>query len=176
MGDCFEIVGTFTRQALKSSQGEQDWLRFFELMGSALAHREGTALVTNTPVDKDGLIAELNIVANRLDAVRRLRHYGMAPNILEDYPETKEDHFFLLQLDTAINQLTVRGYKSSDLGLASTHYLEAEKAIGSSLSKDAVLVSVDSLASLRRAYPNYFLDTKLFVELVNDALAGKLDG
>lgn len=28
-----ETVGTFTRQALKSSRGEAEWLRFFELMG-----------------------------------------------------------------------------------------------------------------------------------------------
>jgi ppGpp synthetase/RelA/SpoT-type nucleotidyltranferase len=29
-----ETVGTFTKQALKSSLGESDWLRFFALMGS----------------------------------------------------------------------------------------------------------------------------------------------
>jgi hypothetical protein len=170
-----EIVGTFTRQALKSSQGEDDWLRFFALMGSALAHREGTVRVPDTPDDKTRLVEELNIVSERIDAVGRLRHYGMAPNILE-HPEARDDHFFLLQLDTSISQLDVKGYKLSDIGIASADYLEAEKDIGDSLSRDAVLVSVDSLSSLRKAYPNYFLDTKLFVELVNDALAGKLNG
>jgi hypothetical protein len=39
-----ETVGTFTRQALKSSQGEEDWLRFFALMGSAHAIREDRRL------------------------------------------------------------------------------------------------------------------------------------
>jgi ppGpp synthetase/RelA/SpoT-type nucleotidyltranferase len=78
-----EIVGTFTRQALKSSQGEDDWLRFFALMGSALANWEGTVRVPGTPEDKTRLTEELNIVSDRLDAIGRLRHYGMAPNILE---------------------------------------------------------------------------------------------
>jgi len=32
-----ETVGTFTQQALKSSQGGSDWLRFFALMSSAIA-------------------------------------------------------------------------------------------------------------------------------------------
>jgi ppGpp synthetase/RelA/SpoT-type nucleotidyltranferase len=35
-----ETVGTFIQQALKSSQGEDEWLRFFCLMGSAIALRE----------------------------------------------------------------------------------------------------------------------------------------
>ncbi|PYT06740.1 MAG: hypothetical protein DMF60_08625 [Acidobacteria bacterium] len=39
-----ETVGTFTQQALKSNQGDQDWLRFFALMGSAIAMREGTPI------------------------------------------------------------------------------------------------------------------------------------
>jgi hypothetical protein len=33
-----------------------------------------------------------------------------------------------------------------------------------------VLVSVDSVASLRRAYPNYFADTHMFLEIVSEAL------
>jgi hypothetical protein len=32
------------------------------------------------------------------------------------------------------------------------------------------LVSVDSMAALRRAYPNYFLDTKRFVEELERAI------
>ena len=47
-----ETVGTFTRQALKSSRGEADWLRFFALMGSALALREKTPLVPGTPTTR----------------------------------------------------------------------------------------------------------------------------
>jgi len=32
------------------------------------------------------------------------------------------------------------------------------------------LVSVDSLRSLRRAYPNYFLDTRLFIKTMNEEI------
>lgn len=163
-----EIVGTFTRQALKSSQGEQDWLRFFALMGSAIALMEGTPMVPGTPNDPQTLVKELRELESRLDAVRRLRTYGTAPTILEN-PEVKGQHFFLLELDVEESKLAVTGYKASDLDLAANDYLEAEKRFSSSQNGDAVLVSVESLASLRRAYPNYFLDTNTFVELVEDA-------
>lgn len=36
---------------------------------------------------------------------------------------------------------------------------------------DVVLVSVESLAALRRAYPNYFLDTEVFLDIVRAAVA-----
>lgn len=46
-----EAVGIFTKQALKSNQGNEDWLRFFALMGTAIAAIEGTPSVPGTPSD-----------------------------------------------------------------------------------------------------------------------------
>ena len=37
-----ETMGTFLGQALKSSEGEAEWLDFFSLAGAAFAHLEGT--------------------------------------------------------------------------------------------------------------------------------------
>lgn len=166
-----EIVGTFTRQALKSSQGEEEWLRFFALMGSAIAFMENTSLVPATPTDRATLIDELNDLAGKLDARRRLRTYGTAPTILEN-PDIKGQHFFLLELDMAESRLAVTGYKSASIDKAASDYLEAEKRFSDSGTGDAVLVSVESIAALRRAYPNYFLDTNVFVDLVERALSG----
>jgi hypothetical protein len=167
-----EIVGTFTRQALKSSQGERNWLRFFALMGNALAIMEGTSPVPSTPNNPKQLVKELRAAAQKLDAIGRLRAYGTAPQILES-PNSKKNHFFLLELDAKEMNLKISGYKASEMADASADYLQAEKRFAElALGGDAVLVSVDSLASLRRAYPNYYLDTNMFVELVEKALDG----
>ena len=40
-----ETVETFTGEPLKSGGGEKDWLRFFVLMSSWIAHREGLPAV-----------------------------------------------------------------------------------------------------------------------------------
>ncbi|HEX8366514.1 MAG TPA: RelA/SpoT domain-containing protein [Allosphingosinicella sp.] len=169
-----EIVGIFTKQALKSSQGEEDWLRFFSLMGGAIAAIEGTQPVPGVPEDPESLRNELNDAADRLDAVNRLRTYGTAPQILEQ-PQAKGNHFFLLELDAAEMKLNIRGYKAQDLEDASDDYLEAEKRFAQEAAGgDAVLVSVESLAALRRAYPNYYLDTDMFVGLVEDVLSGSM--
>jgi hypothetical protein len=38
---------------------------------------------------------------------------------------------------------------------------------------DVVLVSVDNLKLLRQAYPNYYLDTKVFVEALDAAMSAQ---
>jgi ppGpp synthetase/RelA/SpoT-type nucleotidyltranferase len=166
-----EIVGTFTRQALKSSQGEENWLRFFALMGSAIARIEGTALVPGTPTTDDDLVYELKSAEAELNAISRLRAFSTAPLEIETLGGGK-NHFFLMKLDLKTNELVIKGFAASQLDEASAEYLEIEKETKYSGSADAVLVSVDSLGALRKAYPNYYLDTDIFVYLVEDAITG----
>jgi hypothetical protein len=76
----------------------------------------------------------------------------------------------LLELDPAANQLQIFGFRKRQLDLASQEYLAAEWRAQATPGRDAVLVSVDSLAALERAYPNYFADTSVFLALLSQTL------
>ena len=152
-----ETVGTFIRQALKSSQGEAEWLRFVALMGTALAYRERTNPVAGTPSNKRELIRELRRAAKKLDVENRLTSYGQALQVLGQ-PDAKTAHFFLLALNPKARSVRITGYRASELETANKEYISVERS-----GADAVLVSVESLSLLRRAYPNYFLDTRVFL-------------
>ncbi|MBR0995232.1 hypothetical protein JQ580_31435 [Bradyrhizobium japonicum] len=68
--------------------------------------------------------------------------------------------------------VSVTGFKQSESDKATAKYLEVEKKIKeASPNSDAVLVSVDSMNSLRQAYPNYFLDTGVFLGVLQEILA-----
>lgn len=163
-----ETVGTFTRQALKSSQGEGDWLRFFALMGTAIAFQEGTPSVEGTPDKMGALVDELRDIAAKLDVTARLRAYGLGLSVLGD---TKQNaHYFLMVLEPSAGQVEVTGFARDQLEEAQGRYLTAEKSILENDDKLAVLVSVDSFTALQRAYPNYFLDTQLFLGIVEQIL------
>ena len=164
-----ETVGTFIGEALKSSQGQKDWLRFFALMGGAIALREQAAPVPRLPTDKNELVDELRHYATALDVVRQLQAYTVTLQAVGDAAGTGA-HYFLLRLDPKIVQVTVWGYKAKDLETASDHYLAIEREISNQPGADAVLVSVESLTALRRAYPNYFFDTTVFIGALNWAL------
>ena len=170
-----ETVGTLTSQALKSSLGEEDWLRFFALMGSVIALREGCPLVPLTPSEPATLFAELRAHANRLNASRTLHMFGDALNTMEQpSAKTQTAHFFLLQLNPKEKQANVTGFKANESKVAAREYLEIEKKMQQNPESGsiAVLVSVDNVAALRRAYPNYFLDTRVFAGLLDEVLEG----
>jgi Region found in RelA / SpoT proteins len=162
-----ETVGTFTKQALKSSQGEDAWLRFFALMGSAHAMSEKRPLVPDTPSDPKELRREIRTIAAQLDVVNRLTTYGKTLQILGDYQTRSK--VFVLELKAAEGQLVLRDFHSTDQ--ASAAYEALEKATEADPNTDVVLVTVESVNALQRAYPNYFLDTSVFVQSVRAALS-----
>ena len=166
-----ETVGTFIRQALKSSAGEKEWLRFFSLMGSAFARREQTELIPGTPTTKRQLLSEIRELAHSLDVRARLHSYGAALQALEQ-PPIRKAHFFLLRLEPP-DRLYVAGFRQSESLQAHASYLKAEQETKVS-GGDAVLVGADSVAALRRAYPNYYLDTNVFLGVLEEVLAGKI--
>lgn len=166
-----ETVSTFTGQALKSNVGDEAWKRFFVLMGSALAKREGTPISDNVPKNSNQLKAELRDCAQHLDVQNRLRLYGDALKGVPDLDWRPNAGLFLLQLHLKENRVLVTAYPAEELEIATADYLKVEKLEKGGTITDAVLVSVDSMASLRRAYPNYFLDTRVFIDAVNKAIA-----
>lgn len=165
-----ETVGTFLEEALKSSIGSPEWLRFFALMGTAIADREGTAPVPGTPLMKDDWSRELYHLARGLNVEHRLYGFSAALRIPELHA-MKDAAYFLLHLNRATQMVTVKDYTFGQLEEATNDYLEAEKDILKNKNSDAVLVSVSSVAALRRAYPNYFADTNAFAQLVRDAVS-----
>lgn len=165
-----ETVGAFTKQALKSSKGSDDWLLFFRLMGSAMAFREKSPLVPETPTNPDDLRTELQTVEKRLEATTHLTAYGNAMKTIEEH-DMGDSHYYLLTLDATEKRVAIQGFGRHELSKASAAYDLAEQTtVEHRSSKDTVLVSVDSIKELKRAYPNYFADTHAFVEAVSVAL------
>jgi ppGpp synthetase/RelA/SpoT-type nucleotidyltranferase len=169
-----ETVGTFIGQALKSSIGPERWLRFFQLMGTAVAMREGTPPVPGTGSDAVTLIEELRYQSANLGVAHTLATFSDAMRTLpRSTPEEQaRAYYYLLRLNAKSGELTIDSFARNQSLEASLEYLEAEKEVKLTQGLDAVLVSVDSLSALEKAYPNYFADTRVFVELMNQALSG----
>ena len=124
------------------------------------------------PADYRFLISELRTYADRLNASNTLHTFGEALNTLEQPSAvTQTAHFFLLQLDPTARSSSVTGFRFGESARAANEYLKVERDIEAARSNAiAVLVSVDNVAALRRAYPNYFLDTRVFAGLLDEAL------
>jgi len=161
-----ETVGLFTHQALKSSAGAEEMLRFLALMSSHIANIEETPPVPGTPENRAQLAAELRTLADQLDIINRLNYYSVilqAPFIAREH-----GRFFVMDLDLGEENLTVTSH--TNRMQAEDQYEALERVSTDQASRDVVMVSVDSVASLRRAYPNYFLDTTTFKMLVTSGI------
>lgn len=164
-----EAVGIFTRQALKSNQGDADWLRFFSLMGTAISAIEGTPSVPNTPTIKYELLDQISNLSQLLHARDMLRAYNTTLNMLG---YAKDAKYFIIELDPAENKVTLRRFKAKESVEANKVYTELESSIPDGSERQVVLVSAADINALKRAYPNYFLDTALFSRLVDRVLRG----
>ncbi|MEK7348973.1 MAG: RelA/SpoT domain-containing protein [Candidatus Eisenbacteria bacterium] len=163
-----ETVDTFQLGALKAGQGEKDWRRFFALMGGAIALREKAPPVPRTPTTQHELVVELRDYVARLHVEQKLLAYGAALRFNpQDDAIAKGAKYYLLHLE----QNTTALWAFKDLKKASEQYLDLETRTAGRPEADVVLVSVESVAALRRAYPNYFLDTRAFVNAVMTAIA-----
>lgn len=162
-----EVADAFTGQALKSSLGGPDWLRFFALMSSYIAQIEGTVSVPGTPSELDELRKEIQILDNKLN-VRHSLHIWHAALELPEEIRSPGAQYYLLQLNISHKTITVESFDKKALQQAHAAYARAERDTG---KPNVVLVSVDSMESLKRAYPNYFLNAHAFINLITQAIA-----
>ena len=164
-----ETVGTFLDQSLKASRGSSEWLHFFTLMSSAFALKEGMPLVPGPPTEKPLLVSQIRALARHLSVRPTLTNYQRALQTTMA-PELRHAKYFLLTLRPLLTSVIVSSYRKQELEKASDEYLATEKLIEKEPGSQAVLVSAESIAALLRAYPNYFLDTTVFLDELTSLL------
>lgn len=160
-----ETVDFFTRQAIKSNECEKEWMDFFKLVSSAFSIMENTPLVPNTPADKKELYSQINKKEEELHVIKVMSGWTHAVQVFEKASKEKPNlKFFLLELDIIGEKLNITGYPEGQEEKAISDYARAEKRNHGKKEYDVVLVGVDATNDLRKAYPNYFADTKEFLE------------
>lgn len=160
-----EMMGIYTKSNLKSSQGNEDILRFFLLVSSVFAIIEKTNICPNTPLNINDLISEIRILDQKYNIISILS--GLTVSI--DYSDKKKfskNTYFLLILDYDKRKVAVRAFKPTQLEVATKAYSNIEEKT----NKDVVLVSASSFDAVKTAYPNYFIDISNFVDMMRKIL------
>ena len=163
-----ETIGLFTNQALKAGQGNEEILRFFVVISSLFAIREGCPVVPGTINDERELVSEieqLNDQYHVLDMLRAIR--VTIDHDVDRIPDKKG--YYILQLNYTTHLLKRYFFKPSELERANAYYDYLEQHKGDQLL-DIVLVRAASYETVKAAYPNYFLDIGEFIRIVEDYL------
>jgi hypothetical protein len=161
-----EVVGTFTGQALKASQGSDSWLDFFKLASIAFEEIEEHKLSDNAYTENR--VALIQAIED-LGVLPRLRAFAVSTHHLGQKTQNKSD-YFLLTLDIKESIMNVQRFPKEQLKLATEQYASLEKDFRDNTDKDVVLVSASSVHGLKKAYPNYFADTSDFAKYIEKVM------
>lgn len=161
-----EAVGLFRGEALKNGKGSPNWLRLFVLMASEIARIEGRPEVPGVP-DHAERVRELRELNELIGAARFLDGISQAVHFTDQYFRPDSSEVYLIRFDLETHEVRVVGYNSTS-GARSYHATEAQED-----RYDAVLVTSDKIGNLKKAFPNYFGDTKIFARTLRQIIKGK---
>ena len=157
-----EVVDFFTRSPIKLGQGDPAWADFFKFVSSAFARKE-----KYTPVEsasKKDLYDKIIEKERKLSAITKLEGWTQGMKFSHEIKEkVKKLGFFLFDLDIPKESLSIQPYKEQERSKAFLDYSKLEKKHRDDPKHDVVLVGSDDAKNLKKAYPNYFADTKDFV-------------
>jgi putative GTP pyrophosphokinase len=161
-----ETMGIYLNEALKSGQGQNKWRSFFAKASAALALVEGTTPVPgfeNIPKDQVfHLVAEAE---SRDKPLELLRRFALATNAIDEQKGAGAYH--LVVLDFVQRSVTIHPYPTTRLEEANLEYAKIEQRTRNGEPVEAVLVSAGPIERLKKAYPNYFLDTHQFIQMMH---------
>lgn len=156
-----ETAGIITKTSLKSSQGPDEWLEFFKIVSSLFAIKERqNVLNEHSEKTMEELMLECEKLATKLNVTDILKALRVSAKQIEI--EKFSGEYYILNINAKEKVVNIRSYKKKQFERASDDYLTIEKSINTS-ENAVVLVSADTIKSLKKAYPSYFLDTSEFI-------------
>ncbi len=159
-------MGTFLGQALKSRQGDREWIDFFALISSAFAFKEKTPLIPRfMHFSRFETLQEIKKAEKQLGALEKMRGFSVAVDAITK--KGKGWSYHLIVLNSLEHKVQITPYERSDFKQAMLDYSEVEATAAKGVKIEPVLVSAGPIDNLRKAYPNFFLDMSDFIEKVN---------
>lgn len=164
-----ESMGTFLGQALKSRQGDQEWIDFFAITASAFAHLEQCKPVPRFDnLNFEETCIEVSRHESQLGALDKMRGLSIAANAISEPKSQARYYYHLIVLYSLERQVHVQSYDRDSFEEAMRDYGEYEAEAVRGKKIEPVLVSAGPLKQLRQAYPNFFLDIRDFARIVRD--------
>lgn len=160
-----ETLGAIEQQSFKTGGGTEQYKRFFKLASALISiHEKKPVLEEYQGWTAQELVREFTALERELNVFKTLTGVAIAAKQIQT-PGIEQAEFQLMMLDTRAGTLSLTPFAKEQLQTAERFYsfLESKEK-----DKLIVLVSVDSAKALKKAYPNYFLDTKLFVETLKN--------
>ena len=160
-----EIVDIIENEKLKNGQGSEDWKRFFYLISNEFAKLDKLPSIDETPHEN-----EIFDLSEKLSVIVKLQAYKtVLTNFSSKIVPKKFILLWLKKKERVVQFFNFDSYES-----AKEMYIAMEKEYTENSDFDVLLVNVESMNDLKKAYPNYFADSSEFVQQLEKILERRI--
>lgn len=162
-----EMAGLVTGDRLKSDLGNKKWLEFFRLFSQTLEIAErlndgGRKFVPDRKLNSRDICGQLYKLDEKEHISEKLIGFSAG---IKAIPKLKKAADYIITINPTTKRVIVREYEKNNYAKAVREYAEME-TINAGTEIDQVLVTTEGMNSLKKAYPNYFVEVKEFVEYI----------
>ena len=158
-----ETLGILEKSSFKTGQGTDEFKRFFKLASALFAYDEKQPILNELAgVDIHSIAKELTDIEQQLQIFSKLQGLIITTKHIDSSNDNGE--YYLMELDSDKGAVNLLAFKQSQLALAETVYKMREIETKDTPHIEVVLISAGNLKQVKKAYPNYFLDTQDFIK------------
>lgn len=171
-----ETYGELQNTSFKTGEGDIKWKVFFKLLSSYFAiHENCTPLEEHIKLSKKQITRKLIKVIKDLNVIEELNaSTNGIETVVSKYNELgRTGKYALLELDLEQNKTFVKIFNKKDVNIAIEIYTKKELEYKEDTQKNIVFVNIENLESIKKSFPNYFLDTQKLLEILSKIVLGQ---
>jgi hypothetical protein len=171
-----EIYGELQSTSFKTGEGNLEWHNFFILLSSYFAIKEnGPPAPIHEKISFKKMRTNLITSIKKLHVIEKLNAatYGIDIVSNKHNQKTKTGQYAILELDLDQRKTALEIFNKKDLKKAIEIYTNRELSIKKGEHRNIVFVNMESLEKIQKTYPNYFLNTQKFLEILSKIVLGE---
>lgn len=161
-----EVLDMKSRTKIKQGSGESWNREFFKLCSELFSLLENP----NKENNKKDICQKIDKLDKEYNILQNLKALALSNKNIENQANNK-NYYFIVLLDFDKSTLRITGFKKRDFEEAKKLYDFYEEDLRDKNS-DVVLISLDEVKMLKKAFPNYYLDSNSFIDVITKELQG----
>lgn len=157
-----ETAGLYKNSQLKAEQGDSIWLDFFRIVSSLFAIKEDLPVLAE---HNSMELQELMMICYSIEKLENISSILRALRVTVSKVTDDNGEYAIVYIDLLKRRVRILNYGKGELEQAMGKYAELESKVKEGESA-VVMVHVNSIMDLKKAYPSYFLDTTEFISAI----------
>lgn len=160
-----ETLGMVEQSSFKTGEGSEPFKQFFKLSSALFSIEERTPILEEfSNYSRENLISDIKKLEYDLQISAKLKGIAISAHHIAQVAGKKSNGYHLMELDIAKGNISLIPFTISQIDSAEDLYKAREHATRNNPNISVVLISAGNAQEIKKAYPNYFLDTNIFIK------------